>query len=332
MENRVEQLEDMATELTKDMNIPPINNSVAEAARTLGSKDGNITKDVFDTALANMDYLPIFTMGQDPVLTALTGQGQIDGKWQECNQVTRDLGKELTAVLKKHRLPEEPPEDKYAEQFALFEEKQQNLFLELINALFWNVIWAKFIVDMAIINPLRTQIANPLDGLILFFKAKCFRPWFSIKSKKCLEKNGPINKGLNRLRQLLLCKIPPKAYPRYKPMVEIDCRSRETPCPPERSRKIEPSKKKGSIQQLGEIMDEMDQDPCISSSDFLKGFQIDLPDKLGASPECAKAAKVVLDAIVADALQPKNSPLYQSDNDDSYVRGVMENNLQRLGG
>lgn len=313
LEKLVEQLEDMSDELTKDMNIPPVNDLVSAASKAMGSQDknGNITKDVFDNSLAAMDYFPALSLGYDPILSALTGDVGLDGKWLECNELTKDLGKSISVSLKTEKLPEETIDNQYDKVAKEFNDKQQNMALELILMLWWNIIWPKFIVDLSIIEPLRRMYAIPFDNLVLFFPRKCGTRWFKKKSKSCVEKFGPINKALEKFRNFLLCVIPPKAYPRYKPQFPFgkkpNCKANNDSCDPETSKEIEPNKDKGSIKQMGDIMDGIVDSPCNTSKEFLESVDKKTPSKLGTSPECMKSAKIVLDAVINDALQPKSN-------------------------
>jgi hypothetical protein len=299
LEDTIEQLEELIDEHLKDMSIPPANDSISAAAKRLGSDDGNITKQVLDTAMATIDYWPLMSMGQDPVLAALVGDGTIDGKWFECNQITSAIAKTLT----------NPPRNEYEAEAAIadsstkiadnHEKRMIEMILEILLQLWWNMLWPKFIVDMTIINPIRMAIANPTDALITFFQK---RPRFKRKKSDWIKKNGPINKLLNKLRKLLLCKIPPPLYPRYDPIVEIDCGGIDDTCPPEtEGSEFKPSKENS---QIGEFVDSAMDSNCFTSKQLLEGVDKTLPTGFGASPACVKAARTVLDAVLSDALTP----------------------------
>lgn len=302
-EDLVEQLEDMVDEHLKDMEIPPASQRIADAIKVLDPNgNGNINKDVLDKALAIMDYLPMMTLGQDPVLAALVGDGTIEGPWMECNEITSALAKQITI----------PPRDEYDAEMVVkdqsnkiadnHEKRMLEMMLETLLMLWWNMLWPKMVVDAVIINPLRMAFANPIDSLITFFKNVCDVRKFKKKSKECIQKKGPLNKLLNRLRLFLLCKIPPKVYDRYKPMVEIKCPENDEKCPPETtSKEFEPDNK-NAMTQLGEMVDSVTEGNCFTDEELLSGIDNKQPEGFGASPTCTKAAKIVLDAVLADAL------------------------------
>ena len=325
LENLVEQLEDMSDKLLADMSIPPINDRVADAAKEMGSEDGTITKDVFDNARATLELFPLMVMGQDPALAALVGDGTIDGDWVNCNEITQALSETFRTPPRNDYEADAVIADKQADIADKHEKRLAQIFLDMLLQLFWNMLWPKFIVDAAIINSLRLSIANPVDAIIGFFKKKRFKR----KSKDWLSKNGPINKALNRLRNILICKIPPRMYEKYKPIVEIDCRNIDSDCPPEppeiqRSVKNE----KGSLAQMGEFMDDVSEPYCFTPEEFLEGIDDTKPTGLGASPTCAKAATIVLEAVVSDALTP---PGAENDLGASTMKNIILNSAEDAG-
>jgi len=300
MESICKQIEDSIDLLTKDMNIPPKNDSIADAAKRLGNPDGNITKDVMDKALAIMDYFPALNGLGDPILGALTGDSSIDGEnWLECDQITSSLASSFKINAPTNNF-NEPIQEKTSNVMFEYEAKQQNMMIEMLQMLFWNMLWCKYIVDSNL-NTVRTIIANPLDAMILFFKKFPFRK----PSQKDIETKGPINKLINKIRRVLLCKVPPKAYPRYKPMVNIDC-GIDGEC--NKPKDVQDHSGASKLEDMGNpTASVLTDDPCITADDFfgkLDRLRDQNPDKFGASPECTKAAKIILDAIMSDALTP----------------------------
>lgn len=304
MEDTCKQIEDSIDLLTKDMDIPPIDDIVSDAAKRLGSPTGNITQEVFKNALSIMDYTPALIGLGDPILGALTGDSSINGDiWLSCDQITSGIASTFKTTKKLNPSIVEPIKEKTLKIMNDFEKKQQNMLIEMLQMLFWNMLWCKYIVD-ANLNILRSIIANPIDSIILFFKKFPFRK----PSKEEVEKNGPINKLINKIRITLICKVPPKAYPRYKPMVDIDC-SRMNKCvkPPIHTNSSGSEK----LEDIGDITSSvLSDDPCVTADEFFRDnleLKNQNPTSLGASPECIKAAKTVLDAVMSDALSPGDS-------------------------
>lgn len=303
LEDLTEQLEDLADEHLKDMKIPPRNDRISDAAKKMGSLDGTINKNVLDNALATMDYYPLMALGQDPVLAALVGDGHIDGSWVECNEITSELAKTLKKRIRDDYEAEDSIPDASSEITDDHEKSMLNMILEILLMLWWNMLWPKTVVDMGIINPIRMSIANPVDSLIGFFKKKRFRR----KGRDWLVRNGPINNALNRLRIILICELPPSIYPRYNPIVDIDCPpEKEDECIPNTSDGEEATIKEeaGSISQMGDFVDQAISDTCFNLKDLRANILEKLPTAFGASPECVQAAKTVLDEIISDALSP----------------------------
>ena len=304
MENLVENLEDAANELLKDIDIPFPDDRTKEAALRLNPDATSIDKDVIDRAISIIDIIPLFALGQDPVLAALTGDGSIDGPWMDCSEMTSAMAELLKIKSKNAYEAEKPVRDQAVRVADDHDKRMMAMMLETLLMLWWNMIWCKFIVDLAIINPTRTLVANPVDGIAGFFMKKRFTK----KSTDWLKANGPINKLLNGLRNILICLLPPKVYPRYKPMVEIDCsKVEDNNCPPvTEGPTITPSNDSGSVRQMGEFIDAGGAGNCTDINAFLEEVDNTLPDGPGASPDCFKAAKIVLDAVIADALTAPN--------------------------
>lgn len=336
MESLADQLEDMLDQLTKDMKIPVDGTSpvLRDAVRTLGGEDA-ITRDIFDRALAIVDHAPYMVLGQDPILAALTGDGRLDGPYMNCDEITRGVAAAWNTANPKDYNPEATLKDTTNEITEQFEEKKNNMIIEILLMLWWNMLWPKFIVSLVIINPLRLVIAYPLDAIITFFKnlkKQCGKGRFRTKPKSCLKKYGPINKALNRLACLLLCKLPPPLYPRYKPMIdpqEFDCNcSKLGDCPPPKVPKDD-FNEKGNLSELEKMMNDLDE-PCVSVDEFMEGVDKGLPEGLGIPPNCLKAAQVVLDAVISDALTPLD-PSKTGITGSASVSSILEEQSNQFG-
>ena len=342
MENITEQLEDMIDELTKNMKIPvePGNTALLNAVKALGG-DTEITKDIFDKALAIVDYGPLL-LGPDPVGIIL-GNGKIDGPFSNCDEITRGLAKTWNSASPKDVNPEEPFRDATTEIAEEFEKSIEKQVLEMLLMLWWNMMWPKFVVMLVIINPIRTLIAYPFDRIITFFKdmkKRCNKARFKIKPDECLKSYGPINKALNRLACFLLCKIPPKLYKRYKPMIDpsefmiikngklvpCDCKAKDD-CPP-KSKPRDDFKKDGDFDQIGNLLESID-DPCVGADDYLDDVNTDQPEGLGMPSNCLKYAQTILSAVVSDALSPPDSST--SSSGSKSVSSILENQTNQLG-
>jgi hypothetical protein len=300
------------------MAIPPINDLVADAVNQLGGTNGIITKDILDRAMAIMDYFPIMSLGQDPVLAALTGDGTLTGPYLQCNEITSTTGKDIKLAKRGFPSAEISIKDQSMKIADNHDKRMKSMLLEIVLNLWWNILWTKFVVDMNIINPLRQLYANPYDSMICFFKVINFngkrigrfrrKPIDSlqgIESNGYTNAQGPINKLLNKIRTILLCRIPPKFYKNYKPYVAVKCPPMgETPCLAETEGDEKASK---NMSDIGAMMDDIsDNGPCFNTDSLVGQANSDQPTGFGCPPECVKAAKVVLDAILSDALTPPN--------------------------
>jgi hypothetical protein len=311
-EDQVAQLEDLADEHLKDLAIPPANTLIADAVNQLGGDDGVITKDVLDKAMAIMDYFPMMSLGQDPVLAALTGDGILSGPRLGCNEITSSLGKQLKLKPRTVQAAEAIIEDQGSKIQEQHNKKMQDLAIELILMLWWNQLWPKFVVDLTIINPARQMVANPSDTIICFFKRMCGRSRFRRKPKECVQgtasksftdAQGPLNKLLNRLRKFLICKLPYKFYKEYKPSIDTKCPPEGPPsCPPEAEGSDISAK---NVSDMGAMFDDIgDSVPCFGLDDLSNNGDTTVPTMFGCSPDCVKAAKIVIDAVQADAYSP----------------------------
>jgi hypothetical protein len=347
MEALADQLEDMIDQLTKNMNIPvnaSISPDLSNAVKTLGGDGTSITKDIFDKALAIMDYSPIMLTGQDPILAAMTGNGKIDGPYMNCDEITRGVAKIWNTADPKDYNPEGVLPDSSTAIKEDFEKHKKNMGIEIVLMAWWNLLWPKFIVSLVIINPLRTMYAYPMDTIITFFKnlkKQCGKGRFRRKSKECMKNYGPINLALNKLACFLICTLPPLLYKRYRPsvlpadfkikkngkLVPCNC-SKISKCPPEDQAEI-PFNEKGGLDQLSNLMENLGE-PCGSSEEFSEGPTNEQPTGLGLPPNCVGAAQTILSAVVADALTPKDSSSFSTPS--SSATSIREEQANTLGG
>ena len=132
-----------------------------------------------------------------------------------------------------------------------------------------------------------------------------------------------MNKLLNRLRGILLCNVPPKLWNKkdYDPIVEIDCTDVEDGCP--KSKQVEEGEgpaglasDDNGIDAGGPGIDVLADDLCITSDDFIEGVDTTVPEGLGMSPECLKAASRVILAVEDTSYSAKqanaNDPTLQT--------------------
>jgi len=346
MEDLTEQLEDMLDQLTKNMNIPidPNNGPLKAAAQALGGDGSNIDKDLFDRAQAIMDHAPILVaMGYDPIGSIL-GNGKLDGPFFNCDEISRGIAKTFNEADPDSLNPDAPLKSAANDIAKTFEENKAKQILEMLLMLWWNMLWPKFVIMLTIVNPIRTIVAYPIDSVITFFKnmkRQCNKGRFKTKSKECLKNYGPINKALNRLACFLLCKIPPKLYKRYKPMVDpsefqilkdgklIPCNcNRLDDCPPKRE-PVDTFDKNGNFDQMGNLMENLD-DPCATIEDYLENVNTKQPEGLGMNPNCLDSARQVIDAVINDALTPSD-PTKAGMSGSQSISSIIELQTNQLG-
>lgn len=348
LENNIAQAEDMIDELLDNMSIPPANDTVKEAVRKLdpSSKDGNITKDVFYTALGIQDHAPLMILNMDPVLTALTSEGGIEGPWTNCHEMTRAISNTWTSIAKQNLAkgnidPEAFPKDQSTKVQKEHQEGQKRIISHIILTLWWNTLWGKFIVDLAICNPARVIFANPFDRIALFFKSFDAsvefgyegKSAFRIPTKNQMRWRGPINKIINKVRNFLLC-IPYKTpwgkdnYEGIDPLKEppynkLDCSDLLGGCPEESQ---QGTASDASAADLAEKLVKDGSDPCIDSNQLIgdwieKNFG---PKGLGLPPECLQAYSVVLSASMAAAMDAAESNPTESKASEGRNAGIRE--------
>ena len=223
-EDLIKALEDMRDEMLKNMSIPPANKNIADAAKKLGSKDGNITKDIFDKAemITDPDYIAAATTGNIPKLMALTGNGNVTTP--PCYEVTKAIFDhinvdEINAQLGAGGASTSSLDADIARTNQKFADMMSAMMMDLINKLFWNYIWAR--IWTSVFDLVEKTIAKPIDALFIVLKSLIRRPPHYVFSTRNYYKYGPVHKILNKLKQLFLCKIPKWAWPKYKPEPEI---------------------------------------------------------------------------------------------------------------
>lgn len=323
MEDLASQIEDMIDALTKDMIIPVNNDTLRDAVKSLGGDGSSITKDVFDKAQAIINHAPLLIHGQDSFMTALTGNGQIEGDWLECDQVTQSIANTWNTPPPNNYTAEQTIKDESSKIADAYEKNLAKMIIEILQGFFFNMLWAKYLVDLSIINPIRVIIAYPLDGIICLFKKKMF----TVKSKSYMDgggdptkAKGPVNKILNKVRCKLLC-LPTKLWnaKKYKPIVDISgCEPcLDKPCPKEtisENNSPELSNNDAKLGGMGDVVDggedgkggafSDDQEQCVDYSGLTGEANIKGPEGIGLSPECLKNAQTIIEAVVADALSP----------------------------
>lgn len=311
MEDLVEQLEDMVDDHLKDMSIPPANDRVSDAAKRLNPDgDGNINKDTLDQADLINDMAPILLTGQDPIESALTGEGIVDpnsGDFLNCNELTKDFVKQLKFL--KNPTSDSPDysiEDQGQKHAKAHEDSVNRMMLDIIAQMWWNIIWSRFLVDHGIINPTRMLIADPFDRLVMFFKRACNTRPFKNKSTNCIRREGPLNRILNRVRQVLICFVPKKFYKRYQNQSDLVCPSNEEVCA-SRNEGSSMGEKEEELYKMKNAMEKLELLDCVDSNDFIgdaKKLDINGP---GLPPECYKNSGIILQAILDDALSPSSN-------------------------
>jgi len=309
-EDIIKELEDTADKLLKDMNIPPSNEQVAEACKQLGGT--SITKPILDKALAIIDYTPIMSLGQDPFLSSLTGDGRITGPRMACSEMGPNIAKSLTLKTRTPYQAEQAISEQKVEQNFLWWEKLRDMFSDLILTLLFQKLWP-MLVDLLLINPLRMTVANTVDGIIGFFKKE---PRWRKKSKEWLKQHGPINKLLNQMRWLLFCKVPPypgnKLWPTkkdYRPTDIADCNCNVSFLCAERGGAEGDYTFDGNIktdQAIDHLFPEkeFDKDPCISEDEATDKVRMITPQSFGVSPECIEAAKTIVETVMSKSFTP----------------------------
>lgn len=334
-EDMVKVLEDMRDDMLAGMNIPPANDSIAEAAKALGSPDGSITKKVFDVAETILD--PIIMepnlQGYSSIIAALTGNGKIDGDFLACNEVTKGIADSWTVSANKEgsltsdELIKEGSGTAVQDARDTFAKKMKQMASYIFLMLWWEKVWAR--VVLFFLEAIEKLIAIPVDTPFLILR------FFKKLTKKNYLRYGPIHKALNKLKVYLLCTVPKKAWKQYTPDPNIkvwrnksktfislqelcsqnndveECPGVEAPEPAglasNEDGNVRGWPKDADKMQKG-LRNELDSSfppgdlGCISAR-FTKLFPEEKFDGPGMSPECMDAAKKVFDAVYDDAMK-----------------------------
>jgi len=220
----VKQLEDMRNDFLKDMNIAANSDAVARAAALInGDGNTNITKETFDKAEAIIDIWEPLNKGYVSQLIPLIGDSRITNNIGACSDITKAAFDGLKFA--KGDLTSEELDKAYDKSIAddiadtenSFKEKLNDMFIYLINKLFWDFIWSRMWV--AIIGMIEKLIARPIDTPIIILKGLFFHiPKLNTEN---YYRYGPIHKALNKFKMIILCRIPHKAWSDYSPEANI---------------------------------------------------------------------------------------------------------------
>ena len=331
-EEYVKTLEDMRDDLIKDMKIPPANDTIMQAAKQLGSPDGNITKDIYDKAkiIASPDFSAITTLGFIPKLSALLGDGRIYGPSKNCNEITQEIFDDFTIALQ-DSTPEEAKaslqktiDETIADTNEQFEDKMDNMFTYIVNKLFWNHIWGR--IWSSVFDVLEKMIAKPIDVIVLILK------WKSLTREHFYE-HGPVHKLLNKFKIFMLCIVPKAAWSDYVPekelmvymysknpvlhgMQHLDVICGEAAKYAECVTKVEnisdgelpegenierEAKTTDKLKQFFNAEETGENAECLSSNAHATFANLKDGKSSGVNADCMKAAQVVLEAIYNDA-------------------------------
>lgn len=218
-ETLVKTLEDMRDDLLKDMRIPTTG-KVADAAKKLGSPNGDITKEIYDKAkvITNPDFVAISTWGYVPKLAALLGDGRVIGKHVNCSEITKAVFDGFN--LAKGNIKEEDITGYGQESIKTtidkaeesFDNKMLDMFYFILNKLFWNHIWTRMWVG--IFDMTEKLIAVPIDTPIIILSS-LFK--FPKLTKTVYYQKGPVHKLLNKIKIAFLCRLPKRSWPPYMP-------------------------------------------------------------------------------------------------------------------
>jgi len=328
-EDMVKMLEDMRDDMLKDMKIPPANADIADAAKQLGSPDGTITANIWATAQTIMDIIHQTQTGNCPVLGAITGNGSITGDFIKCSDVTQAIADNWKTSVNgdpatSDELHKQNSMSSVQQAKESFSTKMKNMYLYIRDMLWWNLIWARLVIFF--IELLEKVVAIPIDTPFLILR------FFKKLTPDNYQKYGPIHKMLNRLKILLLCRVPVNAFSEYKPDEDIQvwypigkngkfmslrelCSQSTTvkECPPGQSPWPDETNNQGTWakdsaeQKLASVKNILvnnfdNSDTCIPTSFIDNLFKKSNIKGPGMSPDCAEAAKKVIEAVQDDAL------------------------------
>lgn len=353
LEEMTKLLEDMRDDMLKDMNIPPLNKSISDAAKRLGSKDGNITKDIFDKAEVILDDFvrEVDKTGTVSPLAALTGNGRIDGPFMDCPgfskrmmddwNIKRSSSPSDTDILESHKTNVSEAEDD-------FKQKMRQMFRYIFADLWWNQIWSRMVIFF--LEQVEKFIGKPIDTPFLIFR------WKRLRRENYMQ-YGPIHKALNKVKIQLLCRVPRRNWEDYNPDEEISIWEANR-----NRRRGQPAGRFISLRDLcnrdddwddcpededddGDNTDVEKKDDWDDASDSIENQFNESDDDIGAdcnpfdfsgikptdfsgpgsSSACIEAAKTVMDAAYNDAL---NATHFENEEaSGKLVEAIMQGNL-----
>jgi hypothetical protein len=334
-EEMVKLLEDMRDDMLQGMNIPPANDGIADAAKQLGSPDGSINKQVFDTAETILDpiIMEANLQGYSSIIAALTGNGKIDGDFLDCNEVTKaiadswNVNADKEGALTVDQLHKQGSGQAVQDARDTFAKKMAAMMAYIFAMMWWEKIWSRLVIFT--LDSIEKLIAIPIDTPFLILR------FFKKLTKKNYYKFGPVHKVLNRWKIYLLCTVPRKAFKPYKPDPAVrvwnqkkkeivslqsfcanekdveECPGLEPGFPPGVNEdgnvpgwpKDPDDLQDATAQQLDKSFPVSQQvDECISAR-FSKLFPEQKFPGPGMSPACMEAAKKIMDAVYDDAMR-----------------------------
>lgn len=226
-EDFVKTLEDMRDDMLAGMNIPAANQQIADAAKQLGSKDGNITKDIWDKAkvITDPNVGEMLSNNFLSPIAAITGNGKIKPPFSECAQLNNefldsiDIDLQIDSTNTDNTDEDIDMSDTIADTEQNFADMLKAMFKYLLNELFWNHIWTRMWVS--IFDMTMKLVAKPIDTIVLLMMSIFVKPpWYKL-SEENYYKYGPVHRIINALKLLFLCKIPRGAWKDYKPEPNI---------------------------------------------------------------------------------------------------------------
>ncbi len=336
-EDIVKMLEDMRDDMLAGMKIPPANSTIANAAVKLGSPDGTINKNIWDTAVTIINTVSQNQTNNDPVIGAITGNGGLTGDFLNCNEVTKAIADnwKLSSDAEEEVTPDElhakNTKRSVTEARESFSKKMKQMAKYIFRMLWWNLIWARLV--MFFLETTEKLLAVPIDTPFLIFR------FFKRLTKDNYMTFGPIHRLLNKLKILLLCKVPRSSSfgPDYEPDEEIrvwyptgkkskngkwmtlkelcsqvvpadECPENTTPWPDATDQAQENWPKEDAESMQTSIANKVSEAfpegtvSCIPTEFLDRIFVEEKLDGPGMSPNCIEAAKTILEAVQDDAL------------------------------
>jgi len=358
-EDMVKVLEDMRDDMLKDMKIPPLNKTISDAAKKLGSPDGTITAAILEKAEAITDIpsFPINPTGFDP-FAGVFGNGKVTGDFINCNEASKAMfdnwerAVDAEGNITSDELHKEGSGQSVSEARDSFAKKMAEMAKYIFYMLWWEMIWPR--VVLLFLENTERLLAIPIDTPFLIFR------FFKKLIKPNYQKYGPIHKVLNMLKKLLLCKIPIKAWPDYNPDSDVKVWDNDSSafvpltewCKNNSEQDECPQLINGDTQiELPKSWNDTGEEASWSKSDDAEAQSKSLADGLkslfpddpppscvptrfgelfkkpefegpGMSPKCLDAAKTILDAVYDDAMH-----FGEYENSQSIAEGSLQSVL-----